>query len=159
RGDEVAGRSRVVAGNISAAVEATLAQILAALSGNRVAVFDSEGEDDQEQAEIETLAFQKMVIQQSNSFWWLAECIKGALLLRNGFAKVWIDIRKKVTRKSYENVEPEAIASLTNVPGAIVQITSYDQEAKTLETKQTTTTRFFRVKAVAQENFLYEALH
>ena len=54
RGDEVLGRSQIVSGDLSASVEANLAQMMQAYTTCNVAEFDPTGEEDEDQAQLET---------------------------------------------------------------------------------------------------------
>jgi hypothetical protein len=151
RGDEVAGRSAVVSGDVSAMVEANLAQMMDAFSSDNVIEFEPYGPDDEDQAQLESCAVQYLVMGRNNGFVELSQAIKDALLLRNGIVKVWVDERSKTVFKTYRNVEPEALADLAD--GA--DIVDYDDEKGVLKVRETIDIRDFRSKAVPPENFLW----
>ena len=88
RGDEVVGRSAVVSGDVSAMVEATLAQMMEAFSSDRICDFDPLDADDETQAQLESEAVQYFVMGRENGFLELLSAIKEALLLRNGIIKI-----------------------------------------------------------------------
>lgn len=113
RGDEVPGRSQVVSGDLSAAVEATLAQTLDAFSSERIAEFDPLGPEDEDQAQLESDAVQYFVMSKANGFLQLAQAIKDSLLLRNGVVKEWVDERQQTHTRTLRNVTPDAFVALT----------------------------------------------
>lgn len=157
RGDEVPGRSQVVSGDVSAMVEANLAQMLDAFSSDRIAEFDPFGVEDEDQAQLESDTVQYFVMSKSNGFLELAQGIKDALLLRNGLMKVYVDERKSSTTRTLGNVAPEAFAELTHIPGAQVDVLKYDPQAKEARLRITKVRRTFKAQALPPENFLYQA--
>ena len=87
RGDEVKGRAAVVSGDVSAMVDATLAQMMDAFSSSRIVDFDPLGPEDEEQAQLESDVVQFYVMGRENGFLQLQTAIKEALLMRNGVVK------------------------------------------------------------------------
>lgn len=106
RGDEVAGRSTVVAGDVSASVEANLAQMLDAFSSDHIIEFDALDAADEPQAQLETDAVIDFVMKKNNGFLQLAAAIKECLLLRNGFMKCWVDHFIETRTRTFDNVDP-----------------------------------------------------
>ena len=68
RGDEVVGRSAVVSGDVSAMVEATVAQMMEAFSSGRICDFDPTSPEDETQAQLESeaVAFRLPVMSGQN---------------------------------------------------------------------------------------------
>src|SRR5690606_23265224 len=153
RGDEVAGRAQVVSGDVSAMVEATLAQMLDSFTTDRIAEFEPLGPDDEDQAQLESDAVQYFVMSRENGFLELAQAIKDALLLRNGVVKVYVEERRQSKSKTLANVSPPAFAELVNQPGVVSY--KYDPDTGDLRLRIVTTSREFRMQAVPPENFLY----
>lgn len=155
RGDEVDGRSDVVSGDVSAMVEATVAQWMEAFSSDRICDFDPLDADDENQAQLESEAVQYFVMGRENGFLEMIAACKEAALFRNGL--ITIDAEDKRTRrvKRYGNVEPAAIGELT----ASNEVVDWEyNEAKgelivTLEYER----REFKMESVPLENFLYFA--
>jgi len=155
RGDEVDGRAAVVSGDLSAMVEATLAQMMDSLSSDRVCDFDPFDADDEDQAQLESEAVQWFVMGQENGFLELTAAIKEALLLRNGIIKIEaMDKTERRTRR-LGNVEPDALLELL-APDEVVAH-QYDEEKQELLLTIETTKRDFVMESVALENFLYYA--
>lgn len=155
RGDEQPGRAQVVTGDISAMVEANLAQMLDAFSSERIAEFDPLGAEDEDQAQLESDVVQYFVMSKSNGFLELAQSIKDALLMRNGLIKVYVDKRSRSFTRTFKNVTPEALAELTNAPGVETKILKYDAEKGDLSIRLTPTRKEFKGCALPVENFLY----
>jgi hypothetical protein len=154
RGDEVPGRATVVSGDVSASVEASLAAMSEAFSGDRIAEFDPMGPEDAEQAELESDAVTHFVMGRGNGRHQLLAAIKDALLLRNGWVKAWVEEKTTVRTEEYENVTPEAVAELTTRPNVECKILEYT-DAGYLRLRCTYIDKLFRCEAVACENVLY----
>lgn len=160
RGDEVAGRSKVVAGDESAMVDANLAQIMDSLasSSKRIAEFDADGPGDKRQAELESDTVARFVMQGSNGWIELQSAIKDALQLRNGVMKVWIERRRVVEYEAYSNVAADALGELLapKYPGEAIHVTrKWTADSGRIEFRRTYYRRRFRCEAVPLENFLY----
>lgn len=155
RGDEVIGRSAVVSGDVSAMVEATLAQMMEAFSSDRICDFDPIDAADETQAELESAAVQYFVMGRENGFLELLSAIKEALLLRNGIIKVEaVDKTVRRTRR-LGNVEPAALAELL-APDEVVKHT-YDENTQELLLTVEVTRREFNMQSIPLENFVYYA--
>lgn len=155
RGDEVAGRSAVVSGDVSAMVEATVAQMVDAFSSDRICDFDPLDSSDEDQAQLESEAVQWYVMGRENGFLELVSAIKEALLLRNGVIQIDAeDITRRITKRM-TNVEPEAYAELRDQPGVVGD--KYDAETGDLALTIEKTAREFKMTSVPLENFLYHS--
>jgi hypothetical protein len=154
RGDEIAGRSQVVTGDLSSMVEGNLATMSEPLGGKRIAEFCSYDQTDEEQAQLETDCVHEMLFKRQNGFIEVLSSIKDALLVRNGIVKVYVDERthKKTVNKT--GVEPEVVTDILDKIGATA-IHSYDPEDGSLSATVTKTVRKFRVETLAPENFLF----
>lgn len=155
RGDEVAGRSAVVSGDVSSMTEANLAQMMDAFSTDNIIEFEPESIDDEDQAQLESTAVEYLVMHKANGFNELTQAVKDALLLRNGIMKVWVEERDTVKFDKFRNVEPEALVELADN----VDVVKYDEDKGTLTTKTVSTTRTFKSEAVPPENFLWARNH
>lgn len=155
RGDEVIGRSQVVSGDLSAMVEANLAQMLDAFSGDEIVEFPADGPGDEDQATLESFAVTELVMGRQNGYLQFATAIKDALLLRNGIVKVWVDQKTTTRHEDYTGVTHDALAELTNRPGIECEIKSYNPENGSLRLRCTETRQEFRAEALPPENFVY----
>ena len=99
-GTEVEGRAQVVSGDLSAMVEATVAQMMEAFSSDRICDFDPFDAADEDQAQLESEAVQWFVMGRENGFLELTAAIKEALLCRNAVMKVEAcDKTERTTRR------------------------------------------------------------
>lgn len=151
RGDEVKGRSEVVSGDLSSMVEANLSQMLDAFSGDRIAVFEPMGRDDEDQAELESDVVSFYVMDDNPGYLVFQECIKDALILRNGFTKVWAETETKTRTREFEDVAPEAVAEIAARP----EIEVLSQTEATLRLRETREIKRLRVRSVPVENVVY----
>lgn len=154
RGDEVAGRSSIVTGDLSAMTEGNLALMTEPLLDKRIAEFCSYDSMDEEQANLESDCVQVMLFKRQNGFIELTSAIKDALQLRNAVVKIYVDKRTHKRNIRRENVELEVVEELLATFGEI-DVHSYDPKTKKLSATVTKTTRKFRVESLAPENFLY----
>lgn len=153
RGDEVDGRAAVVSGDVSAMVEAVLAQMMDAFSGDRIAEFDPFDAEDEDQCQLESDAVHYFVMKQGNGFVEIMSAIKEILLLRNGVVHIDAeDIIKRRTRR-LGNVAPAALPELLNAPGVVSH--DYNEETAELSLTIETSAREFRMQSVPLENFVY----
>ena len=153
RGDEITGRAAVVSGDVSAMVEATVAQMMEAFSSSRIADFDPIDADDEDQAELESETVNYYVMGRENGFLQLTSAIKECLLMRNGCIKVEaIDKTERHTRR-LGNVEPDALAEL--IGGDNVVDHTYDRETGELSVTIKATVREFVLESESMENFVY----
>lgn len=151
RGDEVTGRSTAVAGDLSSMVESNLAQMLDAYSTENLAVFDAVGEEDEEQAALESDTVSQYVMKTQNGFMELASAVKNALLVRNGVAKCWVDRFEETATRTFDDVDPMVRDMVA--PGA--EVISYDEGSKKLRVRSRRLLKKFRFANVAPENFYY----
>lgn len=155
RGDEQAGRSNVVTGDVSAMVEANLAQMLDGFSHSAIAEFDANGPEDDDQAALESFAVVKTVMQDNNGHFEIGTAVKDALMIRNGWIKVYADEQQITQTVTLENATAEAIAGLRAQPAVDVQVKEFDREAKTARIRVTKTLKKVNVEAVDPANILY----
>ena len=157
RGDEVVGRSNVVDGSLSAMVEANLAQMLDAFTNSNVATFKSNGQDDDDQAALETAVVTDVVMDDNNGYWELAAAIKDGLLVRNGVVKVQVETEQQSEVIEVANATPEGIAELAG-PAVEVEVLSWEPNEDKIgdaTIRVTATIRDFTLSAIPMENFLY----
>lgn len=153
RGDEVAGRSTIVTGDLSSMVEGNLAQMVEPLVAPRIAEFCAYDSADEEQANLESDCVHEMVFSRQNGFLEVTSAIKDAMLVRNSVVKIYVDTRTYTQRVTRTNVEPIVVAKLLEQFGA-TRIHKYDPDSKTLSATVEKTTKKFCVESLAPENFL-----
>ena len=154
RGDEQAGRSKVVAGDLSAMVEANLAQMLESFTNARIAEFSATGPEDDDQAHLESAVVVDFVMHKNNGYMELGSATKDGLLLRNGWVYVDVEQTTRSQTIDLENVEPAAFAAMREA-GAQVDVLEFDDEARTARIKVTRTQNDFLFRAEDPANVLY----
>lgn len=155
RGDEARGRSSVVAGDVSAMVEANLAQMLESFSTDNIAEFDALGEEDEDQAQLESFTVVKAVMKDNNGYIELGTAIKDALLLRNGWVKAWVEEAKEAETIDLENASVDTIAAMAEQPGIELDVLAFDEDKRTARVRVTSTRKTFRCEAIDPANILY----
>lgn len=104
RGDEIKGRSTLISMDVADVTEQTLAQLMPAFSHPNLAEFAPTGEDDEEQAMLESDAMNYLVMEKNNGYINILQSVKDGMLQRAGVLKGWIDERVEVTGETYEGV-------------------------------------------------------
>ena len=155
RGDEVVGRSAVVSGDVSAMVEATVAQMIDAFSSDHICEFQPLDAEDENQAQLESEAVQWFVMGREGGFLELVSAIKEALLCRNAVVKIEAVDRTVRRIRRFGNVQPAAFADLVAQPGVVAH--DYDDETQELSLTVEREVREFRMQSLPMENFLYHA--
>jgi hypothetical protein len=155
RGDEQAGRSRVIAGDVSAMVESNLAQMLESFSSPDLAEFQAVSEQDDDQAALESAVVTDFIMNRNNGYHELGSAIKDGLLLRNGW--VYIDVEETPITETLEleNATGEAIAELHNNTALNVKVLEFDEKAATAKIRVTQVFRKFLFQAEDPANVLY----
>lgn len=155
RNDEVEGRSNVVAGDVSAMVEANLAQMLESFTTDNLAEFDATGEEDDDQAALESFAVTKAVMSDNNGHHELGTAVKDALLSRNGWYYVNVHEEARTVSLTLENATHDTIAAMRENPGVTVKLLSYDKATKVAEVRVTKDIKRFVAESMDPANVLY----
>ena len=156
RGDEVTGRSTVVSGDVSAMVDANLAQMMEAYTTSNVAEFDPTGEEDEDQCQLETDTVVHFTLRQSDGFVQLATAIKDALLQRVGVIKSWCEEKQVAKLYTFDNVpDEETLAVVLDALGEESELVNYQDGTAVVRVLVAKTV--YRNAAVAPENFFYGA--
>lgn len=110
RGDEVEGRSRLVATDVADVVEWVMPEIMKAFNGPESVVrFNPEDDEDEEQAQQETEATFHVFYRTNPGFIILYTMVKCAILLRNAITKVYQDRSIKVKREVRNGINDEEL--------------------------------------------------
>ncbi len=157
KGNEQPGRSNVVAGDVSAMVEANLAQMLDSFSSKQIAEFDALGPLDDDQAQLESYAVTAAVMADNNGYQELGTAIKDGLLSRNGWFKCYVEEKETVETLDLENATPEVIAEMRSAPALTLEILEYDDDALTARVRVTHTTKNFVAESLDPGNVLYQS--
>lgn len=151
RGDEIPGRSTAVAGDISASVEANLAQMLDAFGTDNIAEFDALDAEDEDQASLESDVVTHFVMKTQNGFLELASAIKNALVARDAIMKVYVAEYEETSTRIYDNVAPE----VHELVAPEAELLHYDPDERTLRTREKRTYKKFCARCVDNANFFY----
>jgi hypothetical protein len=151
RGDEIAGRSTAVAGDVSASVEANLAQMLDAFASDSIAEFDPLGAEDEQQASLESDVVTYYVMKTQNGFLELASAIKNALVARDAIMKIYVETFQETATRVYSNVAPE----VHELVAPDSELLEYDPDEGELRTRETRTHKRFRARCVDNANFFF----
>lgn len=127
-GNEIEGRSTVQSNDIADMVEACIAQMLPGLAGgDSIVEFEPLSDDDVEQAQLESDVVNRTIIETNRGYTVIQEAVRDALLLRNGWVKVWEDTRKDVRKTRVKGVPEEAVAAVQMGAGEGVEVDEVEQ--------------------------------
>jgi hypothetical protein len=116
-GNEIDNRSQVVLPELRDTVEWVMPQLMRMFAATqKVFQFDPVKPGDEDQADLETQAVNAVFMQQNNGFFILHDFFKDALLLRNGYVKVYYEKKKESTTESYTGLTEDEVTQLLNPP-------------------------------------------
>ena len=165
RGDEIPGRSQVQSLDVADMVEAVTAQIMPAFEIDNPVMFEAESADDVDQAQLESDAVNFQIMERNRGYSVFQEAVRDALLLRNGWCKVWVDVREDVEYQSFQGLDPIAayeIASTETTPELKVEIADQEQQDDgtiDLRVKIIRTTRKLRITSIDPTLMLWSEGH
>ncbi len=112
-GNEIADSSKVVLPELRDTVEWIKPQLMRIFASAKTpCVFDPEGERDVEAAQLETETVNHVFMVQNDGFWIIYDYITDALLLRNGYTKVWWDASERKVTETYTGLTQDQVAEL-----------------------------------------------
>jgi hypothetical protein len=104
------GRSQYISTDVADMVEATVAASVPALLSECIVEARPRSGDDVEQARFETYAVHAVIVDQNAGGLELQAVMRDALLMRNGWVKVWHETREEVRERVFEGVTAEQVA-------------------------------------------------
>lgn len=166
RGDEKAGRSSIQSSDVSDMVEAVTANIAPILTNDTLIQFTAAGEDDEDNAQLESDFVAMQAAGQNDSYVEILSAIKDALLLRNGFIKVSVDEFRHTENFTKSDIAEHEILALiedTRDNETNLEVTNLedndDGSAFNVTFKKTILRKTLKVSAVAPEDMLYASNH
>lgn len=105
-GTERKGYSSYVSRECLEVIEWAMPAVMKVLiqDNRQIVEFDPVGPEDEDAARQETMAVNYWLLRKNKGFLALFEFVKDALMNPVAYAKVWIDDRTKVTRRTYDNL-------------------------------------------------------
>lgn len=130
-GNEVDGRSQIVLPELRDTIEWVMPQLMRMFAAtSKVCQFDAVNPQDEQQAEIETEVVNAIFMKDNQGFFVLHDFFKDALLLRNGYAKVWWEEKEESTVESYTGLDEMELTELLTPDEPGVDIEVLEQEEK-----------------------------
>jgi hypothetical protein len=150
-----AGRSAIVSMDVADSVHSLLAQISPIIKST-IVEFDSKSEEDEKQAQLES-DFVRTKIEEEDGYEVVFSAVHDALLMGNGWIKVYVEEEEEVT----EEVYPPALDMVQQY--VLTQPTAPEQEVTATESdtkfvvKRTTKKRELEIDSVPPANMLFSA--
>ncbi len=161
----VPGRSSLQSSDVADMVEAVLAQMMPAFEGDTIVDFEPLGDEDVDQARAESGAVEHIVMQRNNGHYELQQAVRDALLLRNGFIKIYLDERidtgstvyRGLTQLEYGDLIRNASGTLRGIDnGYTVKDLAEENGFYDVRVRHKTTTRNIMTRAVDPANVSWE---
>lgn len=131
-GNEVEGRSQVVARDVSEAIDSLMPPLMKVFSaGERTVMFEPQSPEDEEAAKQATDYCNWIFNQQNDGFRILYTCIKDGLLFKTGVACVWWDDTPETTSEKYQGLTDAQFAMLE--ADEAIEITAHTKRTETPE--------------------------
>jgi hypothetical protein len=129
-GNEVENRSQIVLPELRDTVEWIMPQLMRMFAAAKtICRFDAISATDMDQAELETQVVNHIFMKENNGFFILHDYFKDALLLRNGYAKVYWCEEKKVEVERYSGLTEDEVSRVMETDGE-------DDEVEVLEQRE-----------------------
>ncbi len=166
RSDDRAGHSRLQSLDLHDMVEAQVAQMMPGFEVDHTAKFVPKGEQDEEQAELESQAVEDVVWQDNAGFVEIVTAVKDALLMRLSVFHAAFEVDRDTVTHTYRALSEEAMIVAMQPQGPTETVEVVDQEEVIrhedgprydVTVKRTYTHERLNVRAVAPEDFRYAA--
>ena len=106
-GNEVEGRSHVVSRDVADTIEWMIPSLLRVFLQDDVVVFDPVGPEDENQAAMESLYTNHVIMKQNPGFMVFLTWFKDALLKKVGYVKYWWEDIEEPTFETYTGLTPD----------------------------------------------------
>lgn len=127
-GDEQEGRSHAVSTDLRDTVMWVMPQLLRTfLAGDDIVRFEPVGPEDETQARIETDYLNHILLERNNAFMAFSAAFQDALLLGNGYAKVWWSVREDVLVERYQGKTDDEFAMLMQDPDVELEVADHQE--------------------------------
>ncbi len=114
-GNEIEGRSKIVASDIFDVIEAIMPDLMEVFTaGDKVVEFQPEEENDEDHAEMATDYINWIVLRDNPGWLILYDLFKDALLQINGIGKVYWDSKETIRTYRYENLDDDELTLLAD---------------------------------------------
>lgn len=164
RGDEVQGRSHIISMDIADTVDSVMAELSPMLKSTLIE-FDANSEEDEAQAQLES-DFVLHCAERSNLYEQFYSAAHNALLLQNGWLKVFVDEHSKTWETEHKAVDDMDVTELLTPTGpfhnieVLSQSENADDPSKTdYELKHTSKHKNLCVESIAPEFMLFSPGH
>jgi len=132
-------------------VNAVIAQMVPSLTGDQPCTFEPDGPGDEQQADMESAAINKLLMEDNKGFNLFYASVKSAALFKNCFAKVWCEDKEEVEVRKFRNLDEEQAALIA---GEDVEVSRDGRSGDTI-VKARRQVKKLRVEPVEPANFCY----
>lgn len=159
-GTEDDARSAIQSADVNTMTTAIMAQMVISFSTDTVVSYESNSQEDEQAAQMESRAVNRVLIEQNGGYQRLLDAAQNALLYRTAYVKVWWADDIETFVLTVENVEREEVPVLTESEvGTTRKLISWDPETKKARIDVTKKNRRLSVAAVDNGLFFIDPDH
>ena len=158
-GNEVEGRSQVVSQEVRDTIEWAMPQIMRMFVSSKTMVrFDPEGPQDEAEAQQVTDGVNYVMMRQNNGTIVLHDFFKDALMLKNGYVKVYYEKEDVVQFDNYTGLSPDALTYIvgeiekTGDKADIAAQETLPDQTLSVRIKRTTKRKRYKLDCIATED-------
>ena len=134
-GNEIENRSQIVLPELRDTIEWIMPYLMRMfLASKSVCRFDAENEADANQAEMESIVCNHILMQQNNGFFVLHDYFKDALLMRNGYVRVdWVEEEQSTVERYTKLTEIELALVMREEEGVTIEVLEQKETVENVE--------------------------
>jgi len=154
RGDETDDNSRVQSLDVADQTEHMLAQMMSAFTTDTPAEFEADAPNDDSQAEVESAAVNKILMEDNAGYEVLYQAIKNALLNKNAIIKVWVEDDVDHETVTFDGLSGDESALLE---ASIPEDATVDGDDESLTVSRDRDRKRLRIEATENASFVLSA--
>lgn len=153
--------AQVSSSDVNSMITAALAQMVTSFSTDTVVTYECESAEDEQAAQAESRAVNKILIEDNGGFAVFMGAIQNALMYRCGYIKVYWETDTDTQVIKITPVLPEELDLVMAVdpedrPNEKRRLVSYDHDTETARIEVVKTNKRLRLKTVANERFFHD---
>jgi hypothetical protein len=156
-GTEVPGRPTIQSMDVNSMITAVSAQMAVSFSTDTIATFSGTGQQDEQAAQAESQAVNKIIVEDNGGFRQILGGVQGALLYRTGYMKVyWQDNRERRLLRM-NDIKPADLPILgESEPGIERRVAAYNPKTGVASVEVTKIKKRLCVRPVNINRFFYD---
>lgn len=156
-GTEVPGRPTIQSMDVNSMITAVSAQMAVSFSTDTIATFSGTGQQDEQAAQAESQAVNKIIVENNGGFRQILGGVQGALLYRTGYMKVYWQENRERRLLRMPDIKPADLPILgESEPGIERRVAAYNPKTKTASVEITKVSKRLTVRPVNIDRFFMD---